>query len=277
MAKLGRTNRLPIARFAEQGAYLESKTLGEILLPRREVPEGAHAGDWLEAFVFRDSEDRLTATLTVPLIEVGEAAYLEVVDVNDVGAFLDWGLPKNLFVPFAEQNGKMRVGEKQVVVAYIDNTDRIAASAKLDKHLPTTTREYQTGDAVELLISRKTDLGWETVVDDWVLGLLFFDDALPRIRRGVRIDGFVKLARPDGKLTLSLTSPEPPERDELEAAILAHLRAHGGKSSLNDKSPPGDIFDAFGVSKKKFKRAVGGLYRDRKITLSVEGMELVDE
>lgn len=276
MATLGRTSRLPIARFADQGAYLESETLGEILLPRREVPEDASVGDWVQAFIFRDSEDRLTATLTVPLIEVGGAAFLEVVDVNEVGAFLDWGLPKDLFVPFAEQNAKMRVGERQVVVAYVDNTDRIAASAKLDKHLPTTSHDYQTGDQVEMLISRKTDLGWETVVDDMVIGLLFFDDALPRIKRGLRIDGYIKVARPDGKLTLSLTSPEPPPRDELEAAILEHLRAHGGKSPLHDKSSPGDIFDAFGVSKKKFKRAIGGLYRDRRITISSDGIELAE-
>ncbi len=276
MAKLGRTSRLPIARFTPQGAYLQSETLGEILLPRREVAEDANEGDWVEAFIFRDSEDRLTATLTLPKVEVGEAAYLEVVDVNDVGAFLDWGLPKDLFVPFAEQVVKMRVGEKHVVVAYIDNTDRIAASAKLDKYLPTTTQDYETGDEVELLISRKTDLGWETVVDDWVLGLLFFDDALPRIRRGVRIDGFIKLARPDGKLTLSLIAPEKPDRDDLESEILAHLRANGGKSPLYDKSPPGDIYDAFGVSKKVFKRAIGGLYRERKIKISSDGIELLD-
>lgn len=276
MAILGRTCRLPVGRFADQGAYLESDKLGEILLPRREVPNDAAVGDWVEAFIFRDSEDRLTATLTVPLVEVGESAYLEVIDVNEVGAFLDWGLLKDLFVPFAEQYRKMKVGERHVVCAYIDNTDRIAASAKLDKYLPTTSTDYETGDEVEFLISRKTDLGWEAVVDDMVIGLLFFDDALDRIKPGVRTDGYIKLARPDGKLTLSLTSPDPAE-DELEASILAHLRASGGKSHLTDKSSPGEILDTFGVSKRVFKRAIGGLYKERRITISPDGIELVDD
>ncbi|MEM1350512.1 MAG: S1-like domain-containing RNA-binding protein [Myxococcota bacterium] len=277
MTALGRTNRLPIARFADQGAYLRSGGIGDILLPRGEVPAGAEVGDWVEAFVFRDSEDRLTATLNVPRVEVGEAAHLEVVDVNEVGAFLDWGLSKDLLAPYAEQVEPMRVGERHVVTVYIDNSGRIAASARLDKHMPGTSRDYEVGDEVGLLIVRKTQLGWEVVVDDWVLGLLFFGDALPRVAAGVRIEGYIKEARPDGKLTVSLTSPKPAEPGDLEAAILEHLKAMGGTSPLHDKSAPGEIFDAFGVSKKKFKRAIGGLYRARRIALKPRGIELVDD
>jgi predicted RNA-binding protein (virulence factor B family) len=275
MALLGRTNRLQIGRSVDYGVYLDSENLGEILLPQRYVPDDATVGDWVEAFIYRDSKDRLIATTEVPKVEVGECAYLKVIDVNPVGAFLDWGLPKDLFVPYAEQLDKMKAGEHHVVYAYIDNTDRLAASARLAKFLSTTTRDYQVGDKVQLLVSRQTDLGWEVVVDDAVLGLVFKNDALDRLEPGTQIEGYVKAVRGDGKITLSLQPPLATDED-LGERIMRHLRESGGKSTLTDKSSPDEIFAHYGVSKRAYKRAIGGLYRQRRIVIGDDVIELVD-
>jgi predicted RNA-binding protein (virulence factor B family) len=276
MAFLGRTNRIRLKRFVDFGAYLESENLGEILLPQKYVPEGSEEGDWVEAFIYRDSEDRLIATTTVPYAEVGECAYLEVVQVNRVGAFLDWGLPKDLFVPFAEQHQRMKRGEKRVVYLYVDNTDRIAASERLDRFLPSTTDEYEAGDEVELLISRHTELGYEAVIDDTCLGMVFENDALSQLEAGTRISGYIKNVRSDGKIDLSLQPPLE-TRDELSERILADLRASGGKSTLTDKSSPDEIFEKYGVSKRAYKRAIGGLYKARLIRIEKGSIELTEK
>lgn len=275
MALLGRTNRLPIGRFVDYGVYLESDNLGEILLPKRYLPKDAEVGDWLEAFIYRDSEDRLIATTETPKVEVGECAYLEVVDVNRVGAFVDWGLPKDLFVPYAEQHQEMKAGERHVVYAYIDNTERLAASSRLDKFLSTTTKDYEVGDEVDLLVARQTELGWEVVVDDLVVGLVFKNDDLDRLKPGTRIEGYVKAVRGDGKITLSLQPPLETDED-LGDRIMRNLRESGGSSTLTDKSSPDEIFAHYGVSKRAYKRAIGGLYKERRIVIGDDVIELAD-
>ena len=277
MALLGRTNRLTVNRFVDFGAYLDGGDDGEILLPRKYLAEGVEEGDKLDVFVHRDSEDRLVATTEEPRAEVGDCAFLEVVQVNKFGAFLDWGLEKDLFVPFGEQRSKMKVGQRYVVYVYLDNTDRIAATSKLRKFLAVTSSDYKPGDEVELIVTAVTDLGYEVAVDDMVLGMIFENDVLVPLRVGRRMSGYVKHVRPDRKLDISLQPPAAPEvRDDLAARILRNLRENGGTSSLTDKSPPEAIFAAYGVSKRVYKAALGGLYKDRRIVIKRGTVELAD-
>lgn len=266
MAILGRTNRIRINRFVDFGAYLDGGDLGEILLPTRWVPEGAAAGALIEAFVYRDSEDRLIATTDAPLAEVDDCAFLEVIAVNSVGAFMNWGLEKDLFVPFGEQRRKMKVGSRYVVILYVDNTGRIAASSKLRKFLPSTSTDYQIGDEVEILVSTRTDLGFEAVIEDDVLGMVFESDALDQLTIGMRTMAHIKGVRPDGKVNLAMQAPLA-TRADLSDQILAALKEAGGSLSLTDKSPPDEIFAAFGVSKRAYKQALGALYKARRIVI----------
>ena len=280
MALLGKTNRLKIKRFVDFGAFLDGGNLGEILLPEKWVPEDAKEGQMLEAFVYRDSQERLIATTQRPYAEVDECAFLEVVEVSDVGAFLDWGLEKDLFLPFAEQRERMKVGRRYVVYIYVDNTGRLAASTKFKKFLPSHADgfdpPYREGDEVDLFIVSRTDLGWEATVDDSFLGLVHDNDALDQLELGTQIDGYIKEIRPDGLVNLSLQSPAE-TRDELGQRILANRRKAGGSSPLTDKSDPDAIFDAYGVSKRAYKAAIGGLYRERLITLHKDRIELVKD
>lgn len=277
MAALGKTNTLVINRFVDFGAFLEGgEDLGEILLPQKCVPTGAVAGDSVEVFIYRDSEDRLIATTDEPYAEVCECAHLEAVQVSNVGAFLDWGLEKDLFVPFAEQTRKMRVGQKYVVYVYVDNTDRLAGTTKLDKFLSTTPTNLKTGDQVELMIVRPTDLGWEAAIDDEALGMIFENDALVQLKPGMRKTGYIKNVRAeDGKIDLMLQPPASPEaRGDLASQIMDYLRASGGTLRITDKSSPKEIFDTFGVSKRAYKAAIGKLYRERRIVLKDRRVEL---
>ena len=275
MALLGRTYRLTISRIVDFGVYLDDKSGGAILLPKRYVVGTPEVGDTVEVFIYLDSEDRPIATTERPAAEVEECAYLKCVAVTDVGAFLDWGLPKDLFVPFAEQQPRMEVGKSYVVYLYIDNSGRLAASARLDEFLQRTGRDYDVGDAVDLFVVRRTQLGWEVAVDDLALGMVFDSDALTTLRPGMRLEGFVREVCSDGKLSLSLAANVT--RRELADLILEHLVANGGTSNLTDKSSPDDIFATFGVSKRVYKAAIGGLYRDRKIVLTKDLITLVDD
>lgn len=273
MALLGRTNTLTINRFVDFGAFLEGGELGEILLPKRYVPRGAGEGDSVEVFVYRDSEDRLIAATTRPFAEVGDCANLEVVQVNNVGAFLNWGLEKDLFVPYAEQRRPMKVGSRYVVYLYIDNTGRIAATTKLRKHLPATSKDYVVGDPVNLFVVGRTPLGWEVAIDDAVLGMVYESDALTKLRPGMRLSGYLKERRTDGRLNVSLQPPEP-DRDDLADRIIANLQARGGTSDLTDKSSPDEIFAAYRVSKRAYKAALGSLYKQRLIRIESDHIAL---
>lgn len=276
MALLGRNNRLVLNRFVEFGAYVDGGDLGEILLPKRSIPPDAKAGDIIEAFIYRDSEDRLIATTRVPYAEVGDCAFLEVVAVNAVGAFLDWGLEKDLFAPFAEQRRKMKVGQRHVVYLYIDNSDRIAASSKLRKFLPTTTDEYEVGEEVDLIVSAHTELGYEAAIDDLYLGMVFENDALSQLEVGMRTTGYIKNIRADGKINLCLQPPLQ-TRGDLGDQILDSLRARGGSSSITDKSTPDEIFAEYAVSKRAYKQALGALYKARQIVIEPGKISLVED
>lgn len=274
--RLGKYNQLEVLREADFGVYLDGKDDGDILLPRKEVPEGTEPGDILNVFIYLDQEERLIATTHTPLVQVGGFACLEVAWVNEFGAFLNWGLLKDLFVPFREQKAKMRVGGHYVVYCYEDEqTHRIAASAKIDRYLSKQMPDYAPGEEVRLLVWQQTDLGWKVIVDDKYAGLVYKDEIFSTISMGESLTGYVKQVREDGKLDISL---QPSGRANIVGfadRLLQYLTEHDGHTAFNDHSSADDIAREFGVSKKTFKKAVGELYRKRRILVSDAGLELV--
>ncbi len=272
--RLGQTNRLTVVRRAEQGLYLSGGP-EDILLPNRYVPEGANVGDELDVFVYLDSKERLVATTETPLAQVGDFAWLEVAWVNQFGAFLGWGLMKDLFVPFSEQKMKMQKGRSYLVHIHLDpQTYRIVASAKIERYLSKDWPPYHGGDEVDALIWQKTDLGFKAIVDNQFAGLLFDDEIFRELHSGDRLRAFVKQVRPDGKIDLSLQRKGQKAVADFSDILLNHLRTNGGFSALGDKSPAEEIYALFGVSKKVFKKAVGDLYRRRLITIENEGIRV---
>jgi predicted RNA-binding protein (virulence factor B family) len=277
MAEIGKTSTLPVVKDLDFGVYLDAEGLGEILLPRRYVPDGCTVGDEVEVFLYRDSEDALLATTEVPLVEVGRAAFLKVVAVTKVGAFLDWGLPKDLLVPFREQTQEMEAGRSYVVFVYLDRKSRrIAASTRLDRYLAAGSRDFEEGQRVDLLIYGRTDLGYKAIVDDTCWGVLYDNEVFQPLRKGQRVEGYIKQVRSDAKLDLTLHKPGYEKVDDLSTQILERLKAEGGFLPVSDKSPPEQIYARFEVSKKTFKKAVGALYRARLITLEPDGIRLVE-
>lgn len=276
MTELGKLNTLTVLKKLDFGIYLDGGDLEEILLPRRYVPEGCSVGDELEVFVYLDSEDMLIATTETPKAQVGECAFLKVVEVNRIGAFLDWGLPKDLLVPFGEQQKPMEVGKSYVVYLYIDPaSERIAASTRLDKFLPDSSPYYKEQQPVDLLISGQTDLGYKAVVDGGTIGLLFKSDVFKPIRIGQTMKGFIKRIREDKKLDLCLQLVSREALDDLSKKILAFIKAEGGKTTMTEKSPPDVISKQFGVSKSSYKKALGKLYKKRLILIEKTHIELV--
>ena len=275
MAELGRFNRLPVARRAKIGLFLDAGRLGQVLLPKRYVDPAWQVGDSIDAFLYHDSEDRIVATTETPKAQAGECAYLKVVATGRVGAFLDWGLPKDLLVPFGEQQKKMQKGYSYAVYLYVDSdTQRIVASSRLERHLHREPPAFRPRQAVDLLIYGKSDLGFKAVVDHSHLGQLYAGETFRPLHYGERLQGYVKQVRKDGKIDLVLQLPAPLERDKLAAVILDHLRQNRGVSTLTDRSPPDDIYRAFGVSKANYKRALGQLYRQRAIVIEKDRITL---
>lgn len=278
MAEIDKINRLPVLRATDHGLILNGGNLGEVLLPNRYVPKNWQPGDIIEVFLMFDSEDRLTATTVRPLAMVGEFAVLRVVAVTPIGAFLDWGLPKDLLVPFREQKTKMIEHQSYVVYIYLDETsNRIAASSKLDKYLNRTPAAYQLGEKVQLLICDETDLGFKAIVNNQHGGVLFYNDVFQPLERGQKIDGFIKQVRPDGKIDLCLRKPGFQKVTELTDVILDYLKTQGGFMTVTDKSAPEKIYRLFGVSKKTYKQAIGALYKKRLITFENNGTKLVTD
>ncbi|NOQ81041.1 MAG: GntR family transcriptional regulator [Methylophaga sp.] len=277
MAELGKLNTLTVLKKLDFGIYLDGGGLDEILLPRRYVPEGCSVGDQLEVFIYLDSEDMLIATTETPKAMVGECAFLKVIEVNRVGAFLDWGLPKDLLVPFGEQQKPMEVGQSYVVYLYIDPaSERIAASTKLDKFLGDTSPYYKEQQQVDLLICGRTDLGYKAVVDGGTIGLLFNSDVFKPITVGQTMKGYIKHIREDKKLDLCLQLVTREALDDLSEKILAFIKAEGGKTTMTEKSPPDVISQQFGVSKSSYKKALGKLYKKRLIVIEKTYIALVD-
>ena len=276
MVELGRYNRLRIAKRDKRVALLDGGRLGEIPLPIKQIPGSLDIGDEVEVFVYNDSEDRLAATTSKPKAQVGECAYLKVVGVSKHGAFLDWGLPKDLLVPLGEQQKPMRQDYSYAVFLYVDAaTQRIAASSKLEKHLSSEGEGFVPRQAVECLIYARSDLGFKAIVDNSHLGQFYDNETFRPLHYGERVDAYIKRVRDDGKIDLVLQLPSQRERDRLGEAIIRHLRDNSGVSTLTDRSPPEEIYRAFGVSKANYKKALGRLYRQREINIEKHRITLL--
>lgn len=277
MITIGTFNNLQVVKQVDFGVYLDGDDLDTILLPKRYVPNGCEIGDWIDVFLYFDSDDLLIATTEKPKVEVGCCEMLKVVDINHAGAFMDWGLPKDLLVPYNEQQKPMEVGYSYVVYVYHDEaSDRIAASTKLSHHLDEQPVWLKPRQSVNLQIASRTELGYKAIIDDKYLGLLFRADAYRPLKIGERLPGFVKSIRSDGKIDLLISQATLQGDHELSQQIVQYLTDQGGTSTLTDKSDPEEIYRVFKVSKKKYKQALGNLYKSRKITMTPNMVQLVE-
>lgn len=275
--KIGRMNRLRVVKEVSFGAYLDGGELyGEILLPLKAMPEGLAPEDEVDVFLYYDSEDRIIATTVMPLAMEGEFAALDVVEVNQVGAFLDWGIPgKDLLVPFREQNRPLAPGQRVVVRVYLEpQQGRIVATTKIDKFLNVPHPPYTPWQEVELLIARRTDIGYAAIVDQTHWGLLYANEVFEDLHEGDVRTGYIKSMRPDGKIDLSLQKLGYDKVDDVLDKILQTLEEHGGFLSVTDKSSPETIYDLFGISKKTYKKAVGALFKQRLVSIDPDGIRI---
>lgn len=275
MIQIGQFNTLKVLEFVEFGAYLDDGADGKILLPLRYIPEPCAVDNLVEVFICYDSSDRLIATTDKPKGTVGQLATLRVVALESVGAFLDWGLPKDLFLPFSEQTQDLRLDDEVIVFIYLDKSSRISASMRLEKHIKKIPAEYSDEQAVKLLIYGQTNLGYKALVNGQHYGILYHNEVFQDLQYGQIVPGFVKKIREDGKIDLSLTKSGHKGADDIAPKILELLAKNGDFLAINDKTSAEKIYELFGVSKKKYKIALGGLYKKRLITVSDEGIRLI--
>ncbi|WP_161865854.1 CvfB family protein [Pseudomonas yangonensis] len=279
MAVIGRMNSLQVVKHTDFGLYLDGGADGEILLPKRYILKdtASEVEDWLNVFIYLDSEDKLIATTLKPKIQLGEFASLKVVDINRVGLFFDWGLPKDLLLPHSEEKRPLQIGDYCVVYLYLDKrTRRLTATARLDRHLDKVPANYQVGQEVDLLVVERTDLGFKAIIDGKHWGLIHKNELFKFIRSGMREKGYIKELRADGKISLSLQPIGQEAASGLSEQIIERLRAQGGVLALGDKSPPELIAEQFRVSKGNFKKAIGGLYKQGLIRIHDDRIELLD-
>ncbi|MDE5821734.1 MAG: GntR family transcriptional regulator [Paramuribaculum sp.] len=275
MVKFGKRNRLKVSRIVDFGAYLEADFGKEILLPKRYISEPLTPGDEVDVVVYTDSEDRPVASTETPYAYVDEFALLNVVAVTKVGAFLDWGLPKDLLVPFSEQRSRMKEGGRYLVYLYLDHSSgRIAASAKIEKFIGNVIPEYVKGQKAGVLVFDKNDVGYRCIVDNRHFGILYNDEVFSPVNIGDRLDAYVKQVRPDGKIDLMLGGRADVRTNTLADKIFKAIKSNGGKLEISDKSSPEEIKQAFMCSKKDFKKAVGHLLKDGKISVSEDKRSL---
>lgn len=274
-AQIGKNNTLNVVAVTDNGVYLDGDDLGEILLPKRYVPVDCNVGASIDVFLYTDSADRLVATTEKALGQVGEFVSLKVVQVNKMGDFLDWGLPKDLLVPYNQQHSEMEVGKYYLVRIFLDQiTNRVAASSKLDKFIDIWPAEYQQGDKVKLIIGGKTDLGFKAIVNDLHWGLLYDNEIFQPLRIGKKIDGYIKQVREDGRLDLILTRGSKNKVNDFADKLLDALQKNNGFLPLHDKSSPELIQRTLGVSKKTFKATVGNLFKKGKLNIEKNGIRL---
>ena len=277
MIKIGNYNILRIERFVDFGAYLADDDNNEVLLPSRYVPDDAAVGDEIEVFVYTDSEDRIVAVTDRPYAQVGEFAFLQVAEVNRFGAFLEWGVPKHLFVPFSEQRPRMQAGGIYPVYLYLDHiTKRVVASAKLEKFLGNVIPEYRPGDKVTALVWQHTPIGYKVIVDNLFQGMIYDNEIFAPLELEQTVTALVKAVRDDGKIHLTLGDKAAARVSDLAEDIIEKLREHGGSIGISDSSSPDEIKAIFHCSKKDFKKAVGKLYKERRILLEDGGIHLSD-
>ncbi len=276
MTEIGKINHFEVVKELDFGIYLDGGDLGEILMPKRYVPEGTMPGDFLEAFIYLDSEDRLLATSEKPLALVEEFALLQVVSVTPVGAFLNWGLPKDLFVPFREQRQPMEEGKRYLVYVYLDtNSKRIAASSKIEHYLNNIPVDYDENEEVDLIIVNETDLGYNAIIDNSHLGILYKNEVFQPLQAGDKVLGYIKKIRTDGKIDLRLDKIGYEKISVFADKIISELEKKNGFLPLTDKSSPEEVYKTFKISKKNFKAAIGALYKKRMISLEENGIRLL--
>lgn len=276
MINIGKYNRLRVARFVDFGAYLTDDSDNEVLLPARYVPADAAVGDEIEVFVYNDSEDRPVAVTEHPFACVGDFAFLQVAQVNKIGAFLDWGVPKHILVPFSEQRVRMEEGGIYPVYVYLDHlTKRVVASAKLEKFLGNVMPEYQPGDKVNALVWQHTPLGYKVIVDNLFQGMIYDNEVYAPLEIEQTITAYVKAVRDDNKIDLTMGDKAANRVAGIADEIIDRLGRESGKLNLTDSSSPEDIKDAFRCSKKDFKKALGKLYKEHKIIITDDHIRLV--
>jgi len=279
MLKIGKMNRLEIIKEVDFGVYLDGDTWGEILLPKRYVPKHHIVGDIVDVFIYRDSEDRLIATTKIPYVMIDEFACLEVVSTTRAGAFLDWGLPKDLLVPFSEQKPAMEEGKRYVVAVYLDeDSDRIVASARIYDFLSDHAEEaFKEGDPVNLFVANKGELGYKIIVNNSHWALLHHQEVLRPLKRGEHLKGFVLKIRDDDRIDVTLHVRKRDKTDEAAYIIVQVLKEQGGVLAVNDKSSPVLIQDLFAISKSMYKKAVGSLYKRKLIAIEKDKIRLLDQ
>jgi predicted RNA-binding protein (virulence factor B family) len=276
MTEIGKLNSLKVNKFVDFGVYLDGAELGEILLPARYVPGNVQIGAELEVFIYRDSEDRLVGTTEKPYGMVGQFCYLKTVMTTKIGAFLDWGLSKDLLVPYREQKQKMEKGKSYLVFIYLDKkTGRIAASAKLDKFLTQDPSGFSGGQKIEALVAQKTDLGYKVIIDQSCAGFIHEGDIYRPLKTGQKLSAYIKKIRDDGKIDVTIQKPGFEKVFDITEKILDVLKNEGGFISVDDHSPPEIIYKLFDVSKKTYKKAIGILFKKKLIKIEKNGIRLL--
>ncbi|MDD2344457.1 MAG: S1-like domain-containing RNA-binding protein [Tolumonas sp.] len=275
MIQLGRMNSLPIIKIDEKGAWLDADDLGHVFVPQSQLPEAIKEGSTLAVFPYLDGDSELVISADKPLAQVGEFAGLKVISASRIGAFLDWGLKKDLFVPANEQAKPMQTGHTYVVYVYLDRESRPTATSRLDHYLSIEMPQYEPWEEVDLLVCEQTDLGYKVIVNKKFWGLIFYNEIFTTIKIGQRTKGYIKKIHEDGKLDVTLNKPGLARKDEAGEKILARLQKQGGFLPVGDKSSPELIYSQFSMSKGTFKKAIGGLFKQGLITIEDGGIRLV--
>jgi predicted RNA-binding protein (virulence factor B family) len=272
----GKYNTLTIVKEVDFGVYLDGGSLGEILMPLKWVPEGKKTGDQIEAFIYFDSSDRPIATTMKPKACVDEVAFLMCKEVNTVGAFLDWGLDKDLLVPYREQKARMVAGKQYIVYVYLDPmSGRIAASVKVERYLSSEIADYQPGDEVNIIVWSKTELGFKVIINNKHQGIVYSNEIFKPVQQGRKLKAFISKVREDGKIDVSLEKPGYEKVDELSQVILNQLIKNNGFLDVGDKSEAGYIYHLFNMSKKNFKKSIGTLFKQKIIMIEESGIRLI--
>ncbi len=276
MISIGKVNSLKLVKILSFGIYLDAFEKGEILMPAKYVPDNTKTGDIIDAFIYLDSEDKLIATTEIPYAQINEFAYLQVVAVNQMGAFVDWGLPKNLLVPFREQKIRLKEGAFSWVYIYLDEqTQRLVASAKIENFFSKAIPPFNIQDKVNVMIYKKTDLGYKVIVDQAYQGMIFANEAFQSLEIGQKHKAYIKNIREDGKLDITLYKTGYNQVVDFSAVLLDAIQNAKGYLALHDKSSAEEIYHTFGVSKKVFKKAVGDLYKKQLIRIESDGLYLL--
>jgi len=276
MAELGKYNRLKINRFVDFGAYVDGEELGEILVPLKYIPEDLVEDDEIDVFVHLDGEERYVATTEDVKAQVGECALMEITAVSDHGAFADWGLVKNLFIPFREQKFKLIVGDKAIIYVYVDEiTNRLAGTTKIESYIKFDSSSFREKERVKVLVYRKTPSGYLAIIENRCLGMIYQNEIFTQIRVGDRVTAYIKKIRDDLKIDLTLQEEGYNKVVDFSDELYDYLLEHK-ETDLNDKSSPEAIKNKFGVSKKVFKKAVGKLYKLKKILLAEGKIKIIE-